>query len=80
MMDQILEFTNSNENLEFLVSFDYCTGENPTYTCEEWGELYQELGQYGNQPIILNGDSDFNEDGITDIFDIIGMVDVIMNN
>ena len=43
MMDQILEFTNANNDLEFLVSFDDGTGPNPSYTCNEWGNLYSEI-------------------------------------
>ncbi len=65
-MDQILQFTNTNEHLEFLVNFDDCTGANPVYTCQEWGNLYQELGEYGNYPTILNGDDDLNQDGNPD--------------
>ncbi len=65
MMDQILEFTNSNDQLEFLVSFDYCTGD-PLFTCAQWGALYQELGDYGNLPTILNGDMDFDGDELPD--------------
>ena len=66
MMDQILEFTNANNDLEFLVSFDDGTGPNPSYTCNEWGNLYSELGVYGNQPLILNGDDDYDQDGYPD--------------
>ncbi|MAJ45025.1 MAG: hypothetical protein CMF96_09830 [Candidatus Marinimicrobia bacterium] len=66
MMDQILEFININNQIEFLVSFDDGTGPNSTYTCNEWGNLYNELGEYGNQPIILNGDDDYNQDGDPD--------------
>ena len=64
-MDQILEFINIDNRLEFLISFDYCTGD-PLYTCAQWGDLYQELGEYGNEPTILNGDGDFDEDGYPD--------------
>ena len=65
-MDQVLEYINNNQQLEFLVNFDYGTGDFPVYNCNEWGELYQELGEHGNEPTILNGDSDLNNDGIAD--------------
>ena len=65
-MDQILEYFNQDDHLEFLVNFDFCSGESPTFTCEEWGSLYQEFGEYGNQPTILNGDTDLDNDGMPD--------------
>ena len=65
-MDQILEYFNQDDHLEFLVNFDFCSGESPTFNCEEWGSLYQEFGEYGNQPTILNGDTDLDNDGMPD--------------
>ena len=32
----------------------------------EWGDLYEELGAYGNDPLIINGDTDFDSDGYYD--------------
>ena len=65
-MDQVLEYINNNQQLEFVVNFDYNTGDLPVYNCNEWGQLYQELGEHGNEPTIINGDSDLNNDGIAD--------------
>ena len=65
LMDEIIEFIDQDDRLEFLISFDFCTGD-PLYTCEQWGNLYQELGDYGNYPTILNGDSDLDDDGMPD--------------
>ena len=64
-MDEIIEFIDQDDRLEFLISFDFCTGD-PLYTCEQWGNLYQELGEYGNYPTILNGDSDLDGDVMPD--------------
>ena len=58
-MDEIIEFTEQYQEIQFLVSLDY--HENPDddltyYSCSEWASLYSELGEFGNNPLILNGD------------------------
>ncbi len=58
-----MNYTNSNEHIEFIVSLDYHLEAFSDFECLEWGELYQELGQYGNSPLILNGDTDFDSNG-----------------
>jgi hypothetical protein len=65
-MDQIYEFTNQNDDIKFLVSLDNNVSEPTLYSCQEWADLYKELGEHGNDPIIINGDTDFNEDGYPD--------------
>jgi len=57
-MDDIIEFINENEYLKFIVSLDYAEVEPSYFTCQQWGDLYSELGEYGNDPLILNGDPD----------------------
>ena len=58
LMDDIIEFINENEYLKFIVSLDYAEVEPSYFTCQQWGDLYSELGEYGNDPLILNGDPD----------------------
>ncbi len=58
-----MNFTNQDENIEFLVSLDYHLEEFSDYQCLEWGNLYEELGIYGNNPLIINGDTDFDSNG-----------------
>ena len=58
-----MNFTNQDENIEFLVSLDYHLEEFSDYQCLEWGNLYEELGVYGNNPLIINGDTDFDSNG-----------------
>ena len=55
-MDQLIEFTDQYDELQFIVSLDYSTSEDDIYTCNEWANLYPELGEYGNNPLILNTD------------------------
>ena len=62
-MDQIYEFTNQNDDIEFLVSLDNNVSDPTLYSCQEWADLYKDLGEHGNDPVIINGDTDFNEDG-----------------
>ena len=57
-MDEIIEFINQNEHLQFIVSLDYVDVEPSYYDCQEWGDLYSELGAFGNDPLILNDDPD----------------------
>ena len=57
-MDELIEFIDENEHVQFIVSLDYAEVEPTYYTCQEWGDLYSELGNYGHDPLILNGDPD----------------------
>ena len=66
MMDELLEYINGNEHLKFIVSLDNGETEPTLYNCSEWGDLYSELGEFGNDPMILNGDDDLNDDGYPD--------------
>ena len=66
MMDELLEDINGNEHLKFIVSLDYNEVDPMLYNCSEWGDLYSELGEFGNDPMILNGDDDLNDDGYPD--------------
>ena len=59
-MDQLLEFTQENDELQFIVSIDYSSNEQDLYSCNEWADLYDELGQHGNNPLILDGDPNHN--------------------
>ena len=61
-----MNYTNQNEDIEFVVSLDYNLEEFSDFECLEWGDLYEELGAYGNNPLILNGDTDFDFDGYYD--------------
>ena len=61
-----MNYTNQNEDIEFIVSLDYSLEAFSDYECLEWGNLYEELGLYGNNPLILNGDTDFDSDGYYD--------------
>ena len=55
-MDEVLNFTNQFDNIQFLVSLDNTDTPPVLYSCNEWAYLYTELGTYGNQPLILNTD------------------------
>ena len=57
-MDELIEYIDENEHVQFIVSLDYAEVEPTYYTCQEWGDLYLELGNYGNDPLIINGDPD----------------------
>ena len=65
-MDSIMEYTNENSELEFIVSLDYNLEDFSDYECVEWGDLYETLGIYDNDPLIINGDTDFDYDGYYD--------------
>ena len=56
LMDEIINFVDSEEHVKFIVSLDYTEVEPSYYDCSEWGNLYSELGDYGNDPLILKGD------------------------
>ena len=57
-MDEFIEVIEEYDELQFLVSLDYNSNESDLYSCEEWTNLYIELGEYDNNPLILSGDSD----------------------
>ena len=57
-MDELIEFVEQYDEIQFIVSLDYSASENEPYSCTDWGDLYTELGEYGNNPLILNGDPD----------------------
>ena len=65
-MDELLEYINGNEHLKFIVSLDNNEVNPMLYNCTEWGDLYSELGDFGNDPMILNGDEDLDGDGSPD--------------
>ena len=60
MMDQLIEVVDSYDEVQFLVSLDYCSNDADLYSCNEWADLYIELGDFDNNPLILNGDPDYN--------------------
>ena len=58
-MDELIEFIDEDDRLEFIISLDYSSNENDLYSCSEWADLYSELGDYGNNPLILDTDPDY---------------------
>ena len=57
-MDQLIEVVEEHDELQFLVSLDYSSNDADLYSCSEWADLYTELGEYDNNPLILDGDPD----------------------
>jgi hypothetical protein len=57
-MDELIEVIEEYEELQFFVSLDYCSNGEGPYSCSQWADLYQELGEYGNNPLILDTDPD----------------------
>ena len=60
-MDELMEVIEEFDEVQFLVSLDYNSSEfgyQNFYSCSEWAQLYSELGQYGNSPLIIDGDPD----------------------
>jgi hypothetical protein len=55
-MDQLIEVVDEYEDLEFLISLDYSSNDADLYSCSGWAGLYPELGDYGNNPLILDCD------------------------
>ena len=78
MMDELLEDINGNEHLKFIVSLDNNEVNPMLYNCTGWGDLYAELGDFGNDPMILNGDEDLDGDGNLNILDIVQLVNIIL--
>ena len=60
LMDQLIEVISEYEEIQFIVSLDYSTNEADLYSCSEWADLYTELGNYGNDPLILDTDPEHN--------------------
>ena len=56
LMDQLIEVIEEFDELQFLVSLDYSSTEADLYSCSEWADLYVELGEFDNNPLILNND------------------------
>ena len=59
-MDEIIEHVEQYDELQFLVSLDYSSNDEDLYSCSEWADLYTELGEYDNNPLILNTDPDYH--------------------
>ena len=57
-MDELIEFVEEYDELQFIVSLDYSSSAGDQYTCTEWSDLYEELGDFDNNPLILDGDPD----------------------
>ena len=57
-MDQLIEVVEEYDELQFLVSLDYSSSDADLYSCNEWANLYTELGEYDNNPLILDTDPD----------------------
>jgi hypothetical protein len=57
-MDELIEYIDENEHVQFIVSLDDSSNGNGPYSCSEWSDLYAELGEYDNNPLILDGDPD----------------------
>ena len=55
-MDELIEVVEEYDEIEFLISLDYSTNEADLYSCSQWANLYPELGNHGNNPLILDGD------------------------
>ena len=59
-MDELIEVLEEYEDVQFLVNLDYNIQDYQTdqeyYSCLDWANLYSELGEFGNNPLILNGD------------------------
>ena len=55
-MDQVIEVVEEYDEIQFLVSLDYTDTEPTLYSCNEWANLYIELGENDNNPLILSTD------------------------
>ena len=56
LMDQLIEVLDDYDEVQLIVSLDYSTNESDLYSCSEWADLYDELGSFGNNPLIIDGD------------------------
>jgi len=57
-MDELIESLEEYAEIQFLVSLDNSVVEPTLYTCADWENLYVELGEFNNNPLILNTDPD----------------------
>ena len=61
-MDELIEYVEDYNVIQFFVNLDYNIEDYQTeqeyYSCLGWSELYTELGEYDNNPLIINGDPD----------------------
>ena len=57
-MDELIEVLEEYNQVQFLVTLDYSQDESELYSCSEWAGLYDELGEFSNNPLILNTDPD----------------------
>ena len=57
-MDELIEVIEEYDKVQFFISLDYSSDENELYSCVEWADLYDELGEHGNNPLILDTDPD----------------------
>ena len=61
-MDELIDYIEDYNVIQFFVSLDYNIDgyetEQEYYSCLGWAELYIELGEYNNNPLIINGDPD----------------------
>ena len=57
-MDELIEVLGQYEDVQFLVSLDYSSNDADLYSCSQWADLYTELGEYDNNPLILDDDPD----------------------
>ena len=51
-----MEVLEEHDEVQFLVSLDYSSNEADLYSCNEWADLYTTLGEYNNNPFIIDGD------------------------
>ena len=59
-MDELIEVVEQYDDVEFLVSLDYNSNDADVYSCTQWADLYTDLGEFDNNPLILNTDPDHN--------------------
>jgi len=55
-----MEVVDEYDEIQFLISLDYSSNDADLYTCSQWADLYPELGEYGNNPLIVDTDPDHN--------------------
>ena len=55
-MDQLIEALEEYSEVQFFVSLDYSTNDADLYSCSEWSDLYTELGDFDNNPLIIDCD------------------------
>ena len=58
-MDELIEVVDEYDEIQFIISLDYSSNDADLYSCSEWADLYIELGENDNNPLILNTDPDY---------------------